>query len=161
PRGRREAAARGPAPSDEDRRGDARRAARWRRSGVGLRRRPSQEANRGLNRSIVAICPAARGGSMQYARTSNFAIDVRSGRQHAATAVSGTTGCAARGGYHADDPCRNDTSHGREMHMNDISRKSTMIPTVSPPGKPLAVRLATIARSLVVLTTLAALAACY
>lgn len=45
--------------------------------------------------------------------------------------------------------------------MADAPRPPAIIPTVSRPTKPVAVRLATISRTLVVLTTLAVLAACY
>jgi predicted PurR-regulated permease PerM len=45
--------------------------------------------------------------------------------------------------------------------MADASREPAVLPTISRPGKPLSIRLATIARSLIVLTTLAVLAACY
>src|SRR5262252_1059819 len=45
--------------------------------------------------------------------------------------------------------------------MNDAPRPPAIIPTVSRPAKPLEVRLATIARALVVIATLAILAACY
>ena len=45
--------------------------------------------------------------------------------------------------------------------MNDAPRAPAIIPTVSRPPKPLEVRLATIARALVIIATLAILAACY
>ena len=45
--------------------------------------------------------------------------------------------------------------------MADAPREPAVLPTISRPGKPLSIRLATIARSLIVLTTLAVLAACY
>src|SRR5215471_9863233 len=45
--------------------------------------------------------------------------------------------------------------------MADAPREPAVLPTITRPGKPLSIRLATIARAVIVLTTLAVLAACY
>src|SRR5215472_15018808 len=45
--------------------------------------------------------------------------------------------------------------------MADAPRETAVLPTISRPGKPPSIRLATIARALIVLTTLAVVAACY